>query len=96
VESLDKVVDRANGIVLADPVFQAFRKQRLGIRLDEPSRLGLFQGGARLSFSTTLLRLGRSPGPLHKRLHLLRSKAAVFVGIHRLEDALVSRLKLLQ
>src|SRR5262245_33363828 len=28
IEFLDKDVDYANGIVLADPVFQAFRKQR--------------------------------------------------------------------
>jgi hypothetical protein len=91
VELLDKDVDRANGIILADPVFQAFGKQRLGSDWMSPPWVG-----ARLSFSTTLLRLGRSPGPLHKRLHLLRSKAAVFVRIHRLEDALVSRLKLLQ
>jgi hypothetical protein len=28
IELVDKDVNRANGIVLADPVFQAFRKQR--------------------------------------------------------------------
>jgi hypothetical protein len=28
IEFVDKDIDYANGIVLADPVFQAFRKQR--------------------------------------------------------------------
>ena len=37
IEFLDKDVDRANRIVLADPVFQAFRKQR-GLTAIDPQR----------------------------------------------------------
>ena len=43
-----------------------------------------------------LLPRTRSPGSLHEGLHLLRSKSAIFVGVHPLEDSLVSRLKFLQ
>jgi hypothetical protein len=55
-----------------------------------------FQSALGYPLSTALLRRDRSPGSLHKRLHLLQGKAAIFISIHRLEDALVSRLKLLQ
>jgi hypothetical protein len=44
----------------------------------------------------TLLPRNRSPGSLHEGLHLLQSEAAIFVGIHCLEDSFVSRLKFLQ
>src|SRR5262249_19819903 len=43
-----------------------------------------------------LLLRRRSPSPPHERLHLLRSKLAVFVAIHCFENSLVSRLKLRQ
>jgi hypothetical protein len=43
-----------------------------------------------------LLPRNRSPGSLHKGLHLLRSELAIFVGVHSFEDPLVSRLKFLQ
>jgi len=43
-----------------------------------------------------LLPRNRSPGSLHEGLHLLQSEAAIFVGIHCLEDSFVSRLKFLQ
>ena len=39
------------------------------------------------------IRLTRSP---HEIAYLLRSKGAVFIRVHRFEDPLVSRLKLLQ
>ena len=38
----------------------------------------------------------RSSGPVHKRLHLLQGKLAIFVAVHCLENSFVSRLKLLQ
>src|SRR6476661_4918896 len=38
----------------------------------------------------------RFTGPAHEGLYLLKSKSAVFVGIHRLEDFFVSGLKFLQ
>jgi hypothetical protein len=34
--------------------------------------------------------------PAHESLHFLKGNGAIVVGIHRLEYALVSRLKLLQ
>jgi hypothetical protein len=43
-----------------------------------------------------LLLLNRSPGSVYEGLDLLHGKAAIFVRVHRLEDPLVSRLKLLQ
>jgi hypothetical protein len=33
---------------------------------------------------------------LHEGLDFLQGKAAIFIGVHRLEDALVGRLKLLK
>jgi hypothetical protein len=38
IQFLNKDVDRPNGIVLADPIFQAFRKQRA---LPRPTRIGM-------------------------------------------------------
>jgi hypothetical protein len=37
-----------------------------------------------------------SPGPVHERLHLLQGKPSIFVAVHRLENSLVSHLKLRQ
>lgn len=37
-----------------------------------------------------------SSGTLHEGLHLLEGEAAVFFGVHCIEDALVGRLELLQ
>jgi hypothetical protein len=39
---------------------------------------------------------GGSPHSLPERLHLLKSNAAIFVAAYCFENALVSRLKLLQ
>ena len=38
IQFLNKDVDHPNGIVLADPIFQAFRKQRA---LPRPTRIGM-------------------------------------------------------
>src|SRR5690348_14343514 len=43
-----------------------------------------------------LMLRGRSTRSPKEVMNLLRSEGSIFVGIHRLEDALVSRLKLLQ
>jgi len=37
-----------------------------------------------------------SASAAHEILHFLQGNGAIFIGIHSLEDALVSRLKLLQ
>jgi len=52
-------------------------------------------GSIRLMFRALLLR-NRFRGSVHECLHLLQSEAAIFVGIHCLEDSFVSRLKFLQ
>ena len=43
-----------------------------------------------------LLLRSRSAGAANEILHFFQGNEAIFLGIHRLEDALVSRLKLLQ
>jgi hypothetical protein len=50
-----------------------------------------------LTGSIALLLGGRAPGPpMHEGLHLFLRHLAVLVPIHRFENSLMSRLKLLQ
>src|SRR6266542_1568687 len=60
------------------------------------SRLKAARPGWLTLRAALLLLRSRSSGSLHEGLHLLQSEAAIFIGVHRLEDAFVGRLKLLQ
>jgi hypothetical protein len=55
-----------------------------------------YRSGALRSILKALLLLSRSPGPLHECLDFFQSEAAIFVGVHGLEDALMRCLELLQ
>jgi hypothetical protein len=55
-----------------------------------------YRSGAVRSILKALLLLSRSPGPLHECLDFFQSEAAIFVGVHGLEDALMRCLELLQ
>jgi len=61
-------------------------------------RSRVVQGTELVKFGERLVLLLRnwSPGSLHEGLDFLQGKAAIFIGVHCLEDALVGRLKFQQ
>ena len=60
-----------------------------------PLRIRRVTDGAHFRDGRLLLG-SRSAGAADEILHFFQGNEAIFVGIHRLEDALVGRLKLLQ
>jgi hypothetical protein len=71
---------------LDEAAARAVKGVRQVVRVDEAVATG----------PRSLLPRNRSPSSLHEGLDLVQGEAAIFVGVHSLEDPLVSRLKLLQ
>ena len=89
-------LNHAFSTVISDKrVAGPLRSQRWPAAFSSRSRLPLRQRYRRHPIPRTPL-ASANLVPSHESLHFLEANGAIVVGIHRLEDALVRRLKLLK